>query len=195
MGRENKVAVLRIRRLEKVDLPVRVAWFNSQDAYRQMPLDVPFSLAETGAWFSRTLLDSSRLDFAAAVEHDSGEELVAMFGLVDIDPKNRKAELYIIVNPTMRAQGIGSACIRWLCNYGFGHVGLNKIYLFTLFQNELAQRFYERLGFRQEGVLREHLFYRGTMMDRCIYAMLAKEWLQSSQSNLDSLDLRIRVKE
>lgn len=187
------MTMLRIRRLEKPDLPIRVTWFNSEDAYRHMPLDVPFSLAETEAWFSRALLDSSRLDFAAAVEDDSGEELVAMFGLVDIDRKNRKAELYIIVNPTMRGQGVGSTCIRWLCNYGFGHVGLNKIYLFTLFRNQPARKFYEHLGFRQEGVLREHLFYRGAMVDRCVYAMLAREWRQSSQSNLGSLELGIRV--
>ena len=36
------MAVLTIRRLEKGDLPARVAWFNQEDAHLHMPLDVPF---------------------------------------------------------------------------------------------------------------------------------------------------------
>lgn len=187
------MTILRIRRLEKRDLDVRVAWFNSEDAYRHMPLDVPFSLAETEAWFSTTLLNPTRRDFVAIVDNDTVEHVAAMFGLVNIDIKHRKAEFYIIVSPTMRGRGIGRACVKWLCNYGFGYMGLNKIYLFTLFENEKAQELYERLHFKLEGILREHLFYKGAMTDRCIYAMLADEWCELPWHDSDSLDFDIEI--
>ena len=187
------MAVLTIRRLEKGGLPARVAWFNQEDAHLHMPLDVPFSLAETEAWFSTTLLNDTRRDFVAVADGDDGESIAAMFGLVNIDVRNRRAELYILVNPMMRGQGIGRACVRWLCHYGFGCLGLNKIYLFTLSENTEAQRFYEHLHFKLEGILREHLYYKGSMTDRCIYGLLANECYRLPWYDSGPLKFKIEV--
>lgn len=169
-----------VRRLEQEDLPHRVAWFNNPVVYTQMVIDVPLSLAGTHHWFSATTLNPKRKDFIFEMRNENTLSPAAMGGLVDIDTNHKRAELYIVVNPDLIGQGIGSRAIRWLCNYGFLHLELNKICLFTLAKNPNARRLYERLGFVSEGLLRQHTWHMGTFNDRHTMSLLRVEWEASS---------------
>ncbi len=168
--------VLRVRRLEFDDLPTRVRWMNSCEIYSQMPLRIPVSLSETRKWFADNLLKESRYDFAFCHGRSVESPVVCMAGLVDIDYRNRRAELYIMVDPARTGQGLGSRCLKWLCNFGFGQLNLNKLYLYTLEDNWRARRFYERYGFVHEGTLRKHAYHLGDLVDRYVHGLLRSEW-------------------
>lgn len=175
----DEVNSIRVRLLEPSDLPIRVCWMNDERIYRQMPLHVPVSLSGTQKWFSNILLSASRYDFAFVNEGGSeGQDgqPIAMGGLVDIDHRNSRAELYIMVDPSLTGKGVGTRVLRWLCNFGFGYLNLNRIYLFTLESNERARSFYEKNGFVFEGVLRKHAYHLGRLVDRYVHAMLRDEW-------------------
>ncbi len=171
--------VLKVRRLEQGDLATRVAWLNAPSVYSQMTVDVPLSLSDTQQWFARNALSDRRRDLAFIHEEGvGGEGLVAMGGLVDLDPRHRHAELYIVVRPGCTGRGIGSQAVRWLCAYGFIQLGLIRIYLYTLAHNTGARRLYERLGFVHEGVLRSHICHQGEFVDRHVQALLKTDWLR-----------------
>jgi RimJ/RimL family protein N-acetyltransferase len=166
-----------MRRLEVEDLPARVAWFNTPSVYEKMPLDVPFSLADTTQWLFKNALNRTRYDFVFLLRDHNAEEMrAAMGGLVNFDARHRRAELYVVVEPTMTGGGIGRKAVQCLCNYGFVHLNLFRIYLYTLSSNQGAKRFYERLGFVQEGILRGHHYHHGAFVDRHLYGMLRDEW-------------------
>lgn len=170
-----------VRRLEHEDLETRVVWFNHPSVYGQMTFDIPLSLAGTEEWFSRNRLDRSRVDFCFYAEDEKRVMTrVAMGGLVDIDRDNRRAELYIVVDPEKLGRGIGKNAVQWLCNYGFSELNLMKVYLFTLPDNQRAQSLYERIGFVLEGVLRQHVCHRGKFTDRYVYGLLREQWLEQS---------------
>jgi len=174
------------RKLEYDDLPIRVKWFNTPSVYLQMPLNVPVSLSETNKWFSeRLLLNEARRDFAFDINKTNSDNstLAAMAGLTSIDYQNLRAELYIVVNPDMTGRGIGQEALRWLCNFGFFHLGLNRIFLFTVKNNTGARKFYEKHGFKEEGILREHAFHHGKLIDRHIHGLLRSEWERFSWCN------------
>lgn len=177
---------LDVRRLTADDLPARVRWFNTDAVHTQMPVDTPYSLSETEQWFARTLGDSRRRDFVfvARLGDASAAAPVAMGGLVDIDHRHRRAELYIVVDPGLHRMGVGTGSVKWLCRYGFMHLGLERIYLYTLAANEGARRLYERLGFVREGILRRHQFHNGALTDRHIHGLLRSDWELLRQSEV-----------
>ena len=74
-----------------------------------MAIEVPMSLVATQQWFTKNALNEQRNDFSFFLQHidDSNTRLVAMGGLVDIDRKHQRAELYIVVDPEMTRRGIG----------------------------------------------------------------------------------------
>jgi diamine N-acetyltransferase len=164
------------RRLEASDLLLRYQWLNDPSVHGQMMVSPPIGLAETQQWFSRTLLNESRRDFAFTLDGALPEEVVAMGGLTDILPRHRRAELYIFVRPGLTGRGIGSRAMVWLCEYGFSELDLHRIYLYTTERNDAARRFYARLGFQDEGTLRGHAFHQGRFIDRHVQGVLRSEW-------------------
>lgn len=181
---------MQVRRLEQADLRARVSWLNSPEVYTQMVVDLPISEAGTQQWFSQIVLSNVRRDFTfTSGSDDYGDDLVAMGGLTDIHYRNGNAELYIVVNPKLLGQGIGTRAVRWLCNFGFLRLNLERIYLYTMSANDGARRLYERLGFVEEGILRNHLRHLGCLVDRHVHGLLRSEWETQAWSIHDPLKL------
>lgn len=166
-----------VRKFEQKDIDYRVEWFNSPEIYSKMPIEIPVSHATTMQWFSKILLDDSRADFVLEIVYKKiSKEIVAMAGIVDINLKHRRCEIYILVSPNRTGKGIGSIFMRWLCNYSFHHCGMEKLFLYTLESNKGARKFYERLGFVEEGVLRKHQIHNGTRANRYVQGLLRSDW-------------------
>lgn len=171
---------LGVRRLAWEDLPVRVAWFNTPSVYTHVPLDLPIGLARTEQWFRDTLMNVSRVDFTFTDAQRPQEEQQAFAGLTNIEPVHRRAEMYMVVRPGETGRGIGTAVLRWLCNYGFANLSLERIMVTTLADNQVARHLYARVGFVNEGVLRRHFHYQGRLVDRHVQGLLRSEWEQQA---------------
>jgi len=73
-------------------------------------------------------------------------------------------------------RGIGQDAIRLILNYIFDEFGAHKVYLDTLDHNHRGRHIYEKLGFRQEGLLREHFMMGDTRRDMFVYGLLRSDW-------------------
>jgi RimJ/RimL family protein N-acetyltransferase len=62
---------------------------------------------------------------------------------------------------------------RAVLDYGFVRMGLHKVAEETVAANVPARLLLERLGFRQEGLLREHARLAGEWVDIVWYGLLA----------------------
>lgn len=189
VGRKNlakrSMKSIGVRLIEARDLTDRVKWFNDPGLYENMPLEYPVSLGGTQAWYSRVVSDVSRKDFVFVRLNDKGEELelVAMGGLVSIDHRHRRSELYVAVNPRLTGQGIGHSAVQWMCNHAFHTIGLYRVFLYTIADNDGAARFYQRQGFVKEGVLRSHQIHMGRFVDRYVFGILRDEWEGKNRVN------------
>lgn len=164
---------MRIRRIESRDLPLRVEWMNNPKIYSSMHFAIPVSLENTQRWYESNRNSAHRADLV--FESDAGD-VVAMGGLTSIDSYRRCAELYIFVNPERKSQGIGRKSTCLLCKYGFDVLKLHKIYLVTNKSNLAAQKVYESVGFKLEGILRDELVEGESYSDRLYYGLLSSEF-------------------
>lgn len=161
-----------IRKIEKSDLQQRVDWMNNPKIYSSMHFDLPVVLENTIRWFENNLTNDHRTDVCFV---DKGE-IVAFGGLTSIDKNLKKAELYIFVNPDSQKSGIGTQATKLLCQYGFGELGLHKIYLLTNENNTAAIRVYQKCGFVLEGRHRDEYLIDNKYMDRLYFGLLKTEF-------------------
>ena len=109
------------------------------------------------------------------------EKMVGMCTLSKIVPFLRKAELGYWIVEEYEGKGIVTQSCRGLIAYAFGTMKLNRLALKFKHvskdnENIRSRRVAERLGFTQEGILRQDGMTKGQMMDMVMYSLLAEEW-------------------
>lgn len=110
----------------------------------------------------------------ADLENDS---CLGHVGLYKIDYRIRSAEFAILLGKQDRwGQGWGKAITKYVVEYGFTQLNMNRISLTVLENNKRALKLYETFGFVKEGVLRCAQFKDGKYLDLCCYALLRDEY-------------------
>ena len=77
---------------------------------------------------------------------------------------------------THRRRGIVTEALLAVLRYGFETMRLNKVEACTDSRNVASMRLLGKLGFHQDGVLRENTYYHGRFTDEAIFSLLASEW-------------------
>jgi RimJ/RimL family protein N-acetyltransferase len=87
-----------------------------------------------------------------------------------------QGEVGYIFHPDAQHHGYATEAARALLHFGFGQVGLHRIYARCDARNEPSWRLMERLGMRREAHFRQHIRVKGRWDEELIYAVLASEW-------------------
>jgi RimJ/RimL family protein N-acetyltransferase len=166
---------LSMRLVERDDLAKRVEFLNDPEVQKTLNFDYPTSLAKTEAWFSKNLLESNRVDFTLTRNQDA--TVIGFGGFVDLNVKNLKAELYIFIgDKSCWGKGFGREGYKLLVNYGFSELGLERIYLYQLVENERANKATAALGWKTEGLLRKDRWSHGELKDQYLLSILRDDW-------------------
>jgi RimJ/RimL family protein N-acetyltransferase len=92
--------------------------------------------------------------------------------LASIDLINRTAEVSIIIGEAFKDLGIGTKAIKQILYHGFYKLNLQRIWLGTSSKNIGMQKVAEKVGMKQEGVLKNALFSNGEYVDDLIYGII-----------------------
>lgn len=103
-------------------------------------------------------------------------ELAGVIGLHFIDRNNRRTELGYWLAGRFEGRGIMTRACRAVVDYAFGRLGLHRVEIRCAADNHRSRAIPERLGFTQEGVLRESGYLDGRFVDMVVYGVLASEW-------------------
>lgn len=134
-----------------------------------------FSRKGVQNWFESISSDSSRIDLILCLQET--DEQIGDIAMLDIDHQNRKAVVRIsIFNKNFWGNGYGSEAMSLLLAYGFDILNLNRVGLDVFAYNERAIKSYEKLGFQQEGRIREDLFYNGEYHDSIMMGVMKGEF-------------------
>lgn len=83
------------------------------------------------------------------------------------------AELSYFLHSAARGRGLASRAVRLVCDWGFGTLGLQRIFLRCHPDNAASLALAERCGFTREGLERSSAaFADGTRFDSWVYALL-----------------------
>jgi [ribosomal protein S5]-alanine N-acetyltransferase len=86
-----------------------------------------------------------------------------------------KIEIGYELTPEYWQQGFMTEVIPKIIEFGFNNLGLNRIEAFVEPENIGSRKVLEKVGFREEGILKEHFYWRNRFVDNVLYALLKKE--------------------
>lgn len=164
---------LKLRAMERTDLRFVHGLFNDR-AVMSYWFEEPFdALAELEDIYERHIHDERERRFI--VEYDGLP--VGLVELVEINVIHRNCEFQIIVAPSAQGKGYAAPATRKALDYAFRILNLHKVYLYVDVANEKAAHVYEKLGFAEEGLLREQYFSNGEYRDARLMGLFQRDFL------------------
>ena len=102
---------------------------------------------------------------------------VGMVQLSNIRWYNRKAEIRVWVVPNAQGKGIASSALKMLFEFAFKTLNFHRLEAEVYSFNSKALHLMEKLGFKQEGILREAKYFNGQYHNIIRFGILKKEFL------------------
>jgi ribosomal-protein-serine acetyltransferase len=128
----------------------------------------------------RRYITNSKQRYAGQVEIGyvilAGNQMVGRIGLYNIDLQNRNASIGYWIATEWMGQGIVTAACKAIIDYSFTRLGLNRIEIRAGTENFKSQAIPQRLGFKNEGIIRQGEFVNNRFIDLLVFSMLKEEW-------------------
>jgi len=176
---------IRLRAVEREDIPRYVEWLNDPEVTRGLGMYLPLSMADETRWFEN-LANRGVPERPLAVDvkmADSAWKHIGGVGFERVDWINSLAEFGIVIgDKSFWDQGYGTEATRLMLKYGFETLNLNRISLVVFETNPGAIRVYKKVGFVQEGLLRQAIYRNGCYINVLLMSILRSEW-NSIQEN------------
>jgi UDP-4-amino-4,6-dideoxy-N-acetyl-beta-L-altrosamine N-acetyltransferase len=159
-----------IRALTENDLPMVLGWRNHPSVRNFMFTQHEISLAEHREWFIRCSLDVSR---RLLIVTDVNQAL----GYVQFsDVTEGGVSDWGFYSRPDAPKGSGKKIGLMALDYAFRELKLHKVCGQALETNRASIAFHQRLGFQQEGVLRDQKRIDGVYHSLYCFGLLADEW-------------------
>ncbi|GAA3380900.1 GNAT family protein [Streptomyces sannanensis] len=143
--------------------------------------DNPTTLDETRSRLEQqgqAWLEGTQLPLDIAVPAGRDWRLVGTVSL-RIDMAMRTGEIGYWIDAAFEGRGLVTRAVTAVLDQAFGHIGLDRVELRTGTDNVRSRSVARRLGFTEEGLLREAVaFPNGPRDDDVVYGLLAREWLK-----------------
>lgn len=104
-------------------------------------------------------------------------QVVGALSLKNISHSMSYAEIGYGVAESHQGKGIATAAIRLLVDKIFIESTLRRLIAYVHEENQASRRVLEKLGFQEEGLLREHYVINGAPVNEVLYGLLKREWV------------------
>ena len=137
----------------------------------------PISSYNQQQWYER-ICQNGDVVLSIFFKHPDREpELLGAVGLYNINMRHQLATVKTMRIPEkFQGLGIASEALSMLIDYGFNTLNLHKITCDTFADNVATAKHLEKVGLRQEGVLRKHYFHQGKFKDALSYSILREDF-------------------
>jgi UDP-4-amino-4,6-dideoxy-N-acetyl-beta-L-altrosamine N-acetyltransferase len=160
----------RLRPILASDLPMVLMWRNNK-VIRQYMFDSRIvTVEEHSSWFENAMRDEQK----EILLYEHGKDPV---GFVQIchAAQSRVAEWGFYVAP-IAPKGTGTLMLKQVLSHLFNLRNVFKVHAKVLEFNIVSKDLHQKLGFKEEGVFREHHFDGVDRWDVYCYGLLSTEW-------------------
>ncbi|HKV91157.1 MAG TPA: GNAT family protein [Candidatus Angelobacter sp.] len=107
---------------------------------------------------------------------DADGEVAGSLSLKNISHAMGYGEIGYGFAESHHGKGIATAAVRLLVEKIFHETNLRKLLAYVHEENVASCRVLEKVGFQEEGLLREHYVINGVPVNEVLYGLLKKEW-------------------
>lgn len=182
---QNPIAIgkqVYLRPLESTDAITIQPWVNDPEVTKYLLVHTPMDLKSEEQFISR--INASEHDQVMVIMRMDIDRPIGVTGLHQINFKNRNAHFGITIgDKDSWGNGFGTEATELLMNYAFATLNLHRVTLHVYEYNERAHHIYAKLGFREEGRLRQDHYLSGRYWDVIVMGLLRDEWITPKANN------------
>jgi len=180
---ESSFPVLKTQRLHLVEIEQNhlndlFALFGDDQVTRYYNIKT-FTKIENGQiyldWFRNRFKDKLGIRWGIQIKDNPG--IIGTIGFNNFTI-NHKANIGYDLQSAYWSRGYMSEALGKVIEFGFTRMSLNRIEAEVMIGNEVSERILSKLGFQQEGVLRDWMFWDGRYFDMIMYSLLKKDFVK-----------------
>lgn len=178
---------VKLRPVHEIDVDDILSWVNDKEIIGNLAAFAgkPLTRDDELAWVKKVRASADERVFTV-LEGTTGRYL-GQVGLHQIFWRSKVGRAAaIIASRDDMGQGYGSAAIASLLDVAFGELGLHKVWLMVFEKNERSRRTWGRVGFVEEGLLRDEYFHEGAWHNMVRMGLLDREWRPSQSVGLST---------
>lgn len=140
-------------------------------------VDLTTKKSDTEQFVNETMITNAKDESFVATIYKDGK-FCGLVGYNTIDQTNKRAEVGYWLGEPYTGLGIMTKATKVIIDYGFNALALNRIDLKAATANHKSRAVAKRLGFSEEGVIREAEWAHDRYLDHVHYGLLKRDWQQ-----------------
>ena len=167
-----------LKAVEKDDLEQLKEWRNLPDFRKHFREYREINSEMQQKWFENTIINDKNTIMFSIFDSNTNK-LIGCCGLCYINWVHRNADLSLYIGHDQSYiddTGFAEDACRVLLEYGFDELNLHKIWTEIYDFDDKKNNLYKKVGFKRDGVLRDHYFYNGAWSNSLILSILNTEF-------------------
>lgn len=170
--RGNKVT---LRPLAREDLALIRQWCNDPELRGLTGSVTPVGEPDDDKFFAKVYNSEDRVWFSVWSLEDN--KMIGEAGLLRMFPTWRTTDMTIIIGDKEAwGKGYGPEIAELLLDYAFGYLNFHRVSIGVVGFNTRALKFWEKAGFRQEGIQRDGYYYNHRYHDFIMMSILEEDY-------------------
>lgn len=171
---------LRLRSIDQSDAEQIYQTFSKEEVTRYYGMSAFKTKEEAEALIHSFKLgyQSNRLIRWGIELKDSGT-LIGTCGYHSLSPKYRRAEIGYEISRDYWRMGYSIEAIKAILSFGFEKMGLIRVGAVVMIENRPSRSVLQKLGFKEEGRLRDYIIQDEKPYDVIMHSILKEEWQKS----------------
>jgi UDP-4-amino-4,6-dideoxy-N-acetyl-beta-L-altrosamine N-acetyltransferase len=165
---------VRLRKITEDDLEKIMRWRMKPSVTKYMNTDPQLTLGDQKKWL-KSIADDPTCKYWMIVADGTD---IGIIGIIDIDERNRRCSwIWYIGEDGFRGKGIAKRIQLNLYDYVFYTRGLHRLWSHILaFNVHEITNVHEAVGYKVEGVMKDHIYKNGEYIDVVVMGITADQW-------------------
>ena len=161
-----------LRALELEDINYLFSIENNEKYWSISDSQIPFSKYLLNRYLKNSNMDIYEAKQLRLVITDFQNITIGLIDLFDIDFKNNRAGVAIIINEKMRSKGFAKEALELLIQYSKTHLSLHQLYCNILEDNSHSINLFKSAEFKQVGLKKDWIKFDGKYKNELLLQLI-----------------------
>ena len=161
-----------LRALELEDIDYLFSIENNEKYWSISDSQIPFSKYLLNRYLKNSDMDIYEAKQLRLVITDFKNITIGLIDLFDIDFKNNRAGVAIIINEEMRNKGIAKEALEMLIKYSKTHLSLHQLYCNILEDNTHSINLFKSVQFKEVGLKKDWIKFDGKYKNEMLLQLI-----------------------
>ena len=161
-----------LRALELEDINYLFSIENNEKYWSISDSQIPFSKYLLNRYLKNSDMDIYEAKQLRLVIADFQNITIGLIDLFDIDFKNNRAGVAIIINEKMRSKGFAKEALELLIKYSKTHLSLHQLYCNILEDNTRSVNLFKSVEFKQVGLKKDWIKFDGKYKNELLLQLI-----------------------